>query len=380
MTFDAWLKRHHEHRSEAGLDRQLRPRDADSPLIDLAGNDYLGLSRDTRVTDAAADAARVWGAGAGASRLVTGTLTLHRELEHALASWTDNEAALTFSTGYHANLSVVTALTDSETLIVSDAHIHASLVDACRLARPGALVVTAHNDVSAVQTALRDRTQPRALVLAESVYSVLGDAAPLADLAAVCAAHDAVLVVDEAHAIGVAGSGGSGLVPAAGLTRRSSVVTTLTLSKALGSQGGAVLGSSQVIDHLVNVARPFIFDTGLAPASTAAALAAVQVITATPRLPRRALDMAALFQSAIPTTDIGDARPAGAVLSVPMRGPHEALAAQAALSADGIRVGCFRPPSVPDGVSRLRLGARASLTDTEVEAVTRRLSRLDASG
>lgn len=373
MTFDAWLKRHQEHRDAAGLDRRLRPRAADSRLIDLAGNDYLGLCRHPFVTTAAAEAAHVWGAGAGASRLVTGTLTLHRELEDALAAWTDNQSALTFSTGYHANLSAVTALADADTLLVSDAHIHASLVDACRLARPGALVVTPHNDVGAVAAALRSRTHGRALVLTESVYSVLGDAAPLTELAAACAEHDAVLVVDEAHAIGVAGVGGRGLAHAAGLTRRSLVVTTLTLSKALGSQGGAVLASQAVIDHLVNEARPFIFDTGLAPPATAAAMAAVQVVTESPELPQRARDIAHLFSEALRVES-----PAGAILSVPMVGPREALAAQAVLADAGVRVGCFRPPSVPDDVSRLRLAARASLTDAEVETVVRRLEQIGA--
>jgi 8-amino-7-oxononanoate synthase len=371
MTFDAWLQRHREQRDAAGLDRRLRPRQPDSTLIDLAGNDYLGLSHDPRVTGAAADAARLWGAGAGASRLVTGTLTLHCELEDALAAWTGNDAALTFSTGYHANLSVVTALTDADTLIVSDAHVHASLVDACRLARPGALTVSPHNDASAVAAALRDRSLPRAMVLAESIYSVLGDAAPITELARVCAEYDAVLVVDEAHAIGVAGVGGRGLVAATGLPRRSTVVTTLTLSKALGSQGGAVLGSQAVVDHLVNVARPFIFDTSLAPAATAAALAAVHIVTENAALPQRARELACRFSTAL-----GIESPAGAVLAVPMPGPREALAAQLSLAEDGIRVGCFRPPSVPDGVSRLRLAARASMTDTEVETVADRLTQV----
>ncbi len=370
MTLDAWLKRQHEQREAAGSSRRLHPREANSTLIDLASNDYLGLCRDDRVIAAAVEALQVWGAGAGASRLVTGTLAVHRQLEDTLAMWTDNEAALVFSTGYHANLSAVASLTDAHTLIVSDAHIHASLIDACRLARPGALVVVPHNDADAVAAALRDRTLPRALVLAESVYSVLGDAAPLAELAATCEEYGAVLVVDEAHAIGVAGDSGRGLVRAAGLTRRSAVVTTLSLSKALGSQGGAVLGSRAVIDHLVNTARPFIFDTALAPAAAAAALAAIHVVQQNPGLPARALAMAARFSAVL-----GVEKPAGAVLSAPMPGPREALSAQAALADDGIRVGCFRPPSVPDGVSRLRVASHAAVTDAQVQTVVDRLAR-----
>ena len=341
-------------------------------MIDLAGNDYLGLSRDPRVMSAAAEAAQTWGAGAAASRLVTGTLDLHTELEHALATYTGHQAALVFSTGYHANLGAVAALTDRDTLIVSDAHVHASLVDACRLAKPDRLVITAHNDVDAVENALRIRTQRRALVLVESVYSVLGDAAPLVDLAAVTEAYDAVLVVDEAHAIGVAGKDGAGLVASHGLAGRTGVVTTMTLSKSLGSQGGAVLGSPRLVDHLVNTSRPFIYDTGLAPAAAGAALEAVSILRAEPDLPHRALATARRLADSVRRPE-----PAGAVLSVPMPGPHEALAAQQQLLDHGLRVGCFRPPSVPDDRSRLRITARADLATDDVDLACRLLAEVE---
>jgi 8-amino-7-oxononanoate synthase len=219
--------------------------------------------------------------------------------------------------------------------------------------------VVPHLDLGAVEAALAARTQPRALVLTESVFSVLGDAAPLRDLAEVCARHDATLLVDEAHALGVAGAAGLGLVADEGLTRPD-VVVTLTLSKSLGSQGGAVLGSRAVVEHLVNTARPFIFDTGLAPAATGAALAALEVLLTEPRLPERVRSRAAELAAGcrVPAT-------AGAIVPVPMPGPEEAVAAQASARERGVLVGCFRPPSVPDGVSRLRLTARADLTDAE---------------
>jgi 8-amino-7-oxononanoate synthase len=371
MSFDDWLDARRDSREERGLERNLRPRAATSDVIDLAGNDYLGLSRDPRVVAAAASAARQWGAGAGASRLVTGTLDLHTELESALAAYTGHPAALVFSTGYHANLGAVASLTDPDTLIVSDAHVHASLVDACRLARPGALVVSSHNDLTAVEQALRDRSHPRAIVLVESVYSVLGDAAPLVELAAITEAYDAVLVVDEAHAIGVAGKDGAGLVATHGLAGRADVVMTMTLSKSLGSQGGAVLGSARLVDHLVNTARPFIYDTGLAPATAGAALEAVNILRREPDLPHRALSAARRLADVIHRPE-----PAGAVLSVPMPGPHEALAAQQQLLDHGLRVGCFRPPSVPDGRSRLRITARADLSTEELELACRLLAEV----
>ncbi|GAA2797404.1 8-amino-7-oxononanoate synthase [Saccharopolyspora taberi] len=353
----AWFAEQRTAREDAGLQRALRPRAADDDVIDLANNDYLGLSGHPEVRRAASDAALRWGAGAAASRLVTGTTTLHAELERELADFTGREAALVFSTGYHANLSAVTVLADKHSLIISDAHVHASLIDAARLSR-AAIEVVPHNDVSAVRAALAEAGDRRAIVLTESIFSVLGDAAPLADLAAVCADHDALLVVDEAHGLGVVGEGGRGLVHARGLAGHPHVVMTATLSKSLGAMGGAVLGSAALIDHLVNRARPFIFDTGLAPAPTAGAQAALRLLRERPALPssihRRGGELA---------ERLGVPGSAGAVLSVPMPSPRVALAAQAAALADGVRVGCFRPPSVPDGVSRLRITTHVGLDD-----------------
>ncbi len=349
-----WLADQAAARETAGLTRVLRPRAVDDDAVDLAGNDYLGLSRHPDVVAAAADACRTWGAGAGASRLVTGSLDLHAALEDALAAYTGHNAALVLSTGYQANLAVVTALADRETLIVSDAHIHASLVDAARLSRAEVAVVP-HSDVAAVRAALAGADGRRALVLAESVYSVLGDAAPLVELTQVCANAGALLVVDEAHGLGVHGPG---LVQGAGLAGLDHVVVTLTLSKALGSQGGAVLGSPALVEHLVNRARPFIFDTALAPAPAAAALAALGVLRERPELAgvvgARMADLAAA---------LGVEPSSGAVLSVPMPSPEAAVAAQGAALEQHVRVGCFRPPSVPDGVSRLRITVNAGVLD-----------------
>jgi 8-amino-7-oxononanoate synthase len=358
-SFPAWLATQAAERAARGLARQLVPAD-DGHLLDLAGNDYLGLSRDPRVVAGAVAAARSFGAGAGASRLVSGTLSLHAELEREAAAFTGFPAALALSTGYHANLSVVQALAGPDTLIVSDAHVHASLIDACRLSR-ATVTVTPHNDVAAVARALAGRGQRRALVLAETIYSVLGDAAPLAELAGLVTGYDAVLIADEAHALGVAGPGGRGLLAAHGLAGRADVVATATLSKALGAQGGLVLGLPAVRDQLVNRARPFIYDTGLAPAAAGGALAALRVLAADPGLPDRARRHAAILAGAA-----GVPVPAGSVLSVPMPGPREAVAAVAAAAARGLRIGCFRPPSPPDGVSRLRLTAHAQHTGEQL--------------
>lgn len=353
-----WLAGEAAKREDAGLTRRLRPRPADDATIDLAGNDYLGLARDPAVCRAAADAALRWGSGAGASRLVTGTLDLHAELETELADYLDQPSALVLSSGYHANLAVVTALADRSTRVISDAHIHASLVDAVRLSR-AQLTVVPHSDVAAVRAGLASAAAAgeRAIVLVESVYSVLGDAAPLVELAELCDRYDALLVVDEAHAVGVHGPG---LVALLGLAGRPQVIVSATLSKALGSQGGVLLGPAALREHLVNRARPFIFDTGLAPAAAAGARAALREVRSRPEL-------GALVRSRVAhlADVLGIVAPAGAVLSVPMSSPQAAVAAQAAALAAGLRVGCFRPPSVPDGISRLRITVTAGVSDAD---------------
>ncbi|CAB4696186.1 MAG: aminotransferase class I/II-fold pyridoxal phosphate-dependent enzyme [Actinobacteria bacterium] len=356
ISWSDWLAEQAADREASGLRRALVPRGPADRVVDLAGNDYLGLSGHPAVRQGAADAALVWGAGAGASRLVTGTLDLHAQLEAELAAYAGQPAALVLSTGYHANLAVVSALVDRDCHVISDAHIHASLVDAVRLSRAG-LTVTPHSDVDAVRDALASGGGERTIVLAESIYSVLGDEGPLVELAALCEEHGALLVVDEAHGLGVHGAG---VVQRLGLAGLPHVIVTMTLSKSLGSQGGAVLASPEIVDHLVNRARPFIFDTALAPAATGAALAALRVLRESPELPavvrRRVLDLAG---------SLGVEPPAGAVLSVPMPSPVVAVAAQAAALEQSVRVGCFRPPSVPDGVSRLRITVSAGISDDD---------------
>ncbi len=358
-VWDSWLRQEERRRDEAGLRRSLAPRGADDQMLDLAGNDYLGLAHHPDVTEAAAAAAKEWGAGAGASRLVTGTTRLHGELEAELADFLDQPGCLSLSTGYHANLAALSALAGRDTLVVSDAHVHASLIDGIRLSR-AEVEVTPHGDVDAVAAALATADGRRAMVVVESVYSVLGDAAPLAALAETCATYDALLVVDEAHGFGVVGAGGRGLVHDLGLAGLPHVVVTATLSKSLGAQGGAVLGSPAVIEQLVNRARPFIYDTGLAPASTGAALAALRHLRSHPALPQLVTSRIVGLAAAL-----GAPEPSGAVISLPMTSPRAAVAAQAAAAAAGVRVGCFRPPSTPDGQSRLRITASAGLTDSE---------------
>ncbi|MFI0980351.1 8-amino-7-oxononanoate synthase [Streptomyces sp. NPDC021093] len=376
-----WIEEEAARRARAGLVRTLRPRPADSPVLDLASNDYLGLTRHPETVGAAAGAAERWGAGATGSRLVTGSTALHAELERELAEFTGFEAALVLSSGYAANLAALTALTARGSLIVSDAGNHASIVDGCRLSRAETAVVP-HADPQAVHKVLDgyavdgpgvdgpgiDGPDGRALVVTDSVFSVDGDAAPLAELAAVAREFGAALVVDDAHGLGVLGDGGRGALHAAGLAGAPDVVATVTLSKSLGSQGGAVLGPAHVIDHLVNAARTFIFDTGLAPAAAGAALASLRLLRREPGRAARARDVSAALHRQLTAAGLAAVRPDAAVVSVRAPSAEAALRWAADCRTEGLGVGCFRPPSVPDGISRLRLTARADLTDAQIAA------------
>ncbi|MEV8149805.1 8-amino-7-oxononanoate synthase [Arthrobacter sp. NPDC080073] len=374
-SMTAWLEQQAAVRARRGLVRTPTTRVGEDPEVDLASNDYLGLATDPRLAEAAREAIGRWGTGATSSRLVAGTTALHLELESGLAELTGMESALVFSSGYLANLGVTTALGSPGTLIVADEHCHASLLDGFRLSRSKVETVP-HNDLGATGHQLRTRSEPRALIAVESIYSVFGDAAPLPQLLALAEEHDAMLLVDEAHSLGVAGHGefqGFGSVAGTDLAGHPNVVLTATLSKSLGSQGGAVLGSPPLREHLVNRARSFIFDTGLAPSSAAAALAAVGIIRAEPwraaAVHRNAASLTAGLAHFLQRRGTADEpfQQAGAVQSIPMPSAAAAFAASQAAHRAGVRIGCFRPPSVPDGVSRLRLTARATLTPHDID-------------
>lgn len=365
----AWLAEVEQRRRQAGLRRSLRVRPAVATELDLASNDYLGLSTHPAVIAGGVEALHTWGGGAGGSRLVTGNTELHQHFEQQLADFVGAPAGLVFSSGYTANLGAVVSLSGPGSLLVSDAYSHASLVDACRLSR-ARVVITPHRDLDAVAAALADRDEGRAVVLTESVFSADGALAPLRELHQVCRRHGALLIVDEAHGLGVRGQGGRGLLHEAGLAGAPDVVMTTTLSKALGSQGGAVLGPAAVRDHLIDSARTFIFDTGLAPAALGAASAALNVLASEPS---RATDVLRHARTLAGICGVSE-RPESAVVSVILGDAEVAVAAATACLDAGVRVGCFRPPTVPAGTSRLRLTARASLTADDLELAGRVLT------
>jgi 8-amino-7-oxononanoate synthase len=295
---------------------------------------------------------------------VTGSTALHAELEAELAGLVGAPAGLVFSSGYLANLAAVTALAGPDCLVVSDAGNHASLVDGCRLSRSRVLV-SPPGDLTAIEDALAGRAETRAVLVVDAIGSTTGKLLPLAELAALADRHGAFLVADDAHGLGVRG-GGRGAAAEAGITGLPHVLTTVTLSKALGAQGGAVLAGRAVIEHLVDTARSFIFDTGLNPPAAGAALAAVRIVAAEPGLAMAALDRAARLAAicAVPVTD-------SAVVPVPIGAAQAAYDRSIALLDNGIRVGCFRPPAVPAGAAQLRLTGRADLTEAELDRFER---------
>jgi 8-amino-7-oxononanoate synthase len=365
-----------DERAAAGLRRTLVPRDGS--MLDLASNDYLGLCEDPRVTAGAIAAAREWGAGATGSRLVTGTTALHASLEESLADFMQAQRALVLSSGYLANLAVITALSAALSpdgvLIVSDERNHASLIDACRLARSSRvrLAIAPHRDVAAVESLLADRTEEHALVVSDAVFSVDSALAPVAELHAAVKEHGALLVLDEAHALGVFGPGGRGV--SLGFAGEPELIRTVTLSKALASQGGAILGAPEIIETVIDTGRAFIFDTGLAPPCAGAARAALDVLRESPDLPARARTAARRLAQVAADLGLAPVPPSAAVLAIILGSADAAVQAREICAKNGVRAGCFRPPSVPDGQACLRLTARATLTEGDFVVAARALT------
>jgi len=335
----------------------------DRKVVSFASNDYLGLTTHPVVLEAATEALARWGSGAGGSRLITGSRPVHRELEEALASWKGVEAAVCFPTGYAANLGVLGVLGSAGTALYSDELNHASIVDGCRLARAHVSIYH-HRDAGHLETLLAGERRP-AVVVTDTVFSMDGDVAPLADLAEVCRRHNAVLVLDEAHGV---------LGPELGpeVTDGVMVVRVGTLSKTLGSLGGFVAGPRAVIDLVVNLARPYIFTTALPPASAAAAKAALDVLQSSHG--RELRDRLARYVQRVAP---GHPSP---IVPVIVGSEQGALAASAALLGRGLWVPAIRPPTVPEGTSRLRVTLSAAHTSDQVETLVRALTELPGPG
>lgn len=362
MTWSGWLDTQLAQirgRDQWRTCRIFDPSGADGQaVVSFAANDYLALSSHPDVLTAGHQALDRWGAGAGSSRLVVGTRPVHAELETALADWKGTEAAVLFSTGYTANLGVLSALRGDDVTIFSDQLNHASIVDGCRLSR-AQVVAYPHRDMEELGNMLR-RSTGRAVVVSETVFSMDGDVAPVDRLTALCAEFEALLVLDEAH--GVLGP------PLGSLPHDLDLILVGTLSKGLGSLGGFVAASRRWVDWLVNRARPLIFTTAPTPADTAAALAALRILRSD-----RGKQLASQLRAHVDLLLPGHPSP---IIPVVLGSERHALDAAAALLKRGLLVPAIRPPTVPPGTSRLRIALSAGHTVAQVACLREALDSL----
>jgi 8-amino-7-oxononanoate synthase len=348
-------------------------------LVSFASNDYLGLASHPALANAAAGAAASQGFGGGAARLVSGDLPAHRDLEAALAQYLEAAAVLLFSTGYQANVGVLTALAGPQDLIVSDAANHASVIDGCRLSR-ATVRIYPHLDANAARAALaHPGSYRRRLLVTESLFSMDGDEAPLAQLAATVQEQGGILIVDEAHALGVLGPGGRGLCAEAGVVPD---VLVGTLGKAFGSFGGFVAGGAPLRAFLVNRARTFIYTTAMPPPIAAASMAAARLIAGPEGDQRRArfhsnvgLLAEALFEVLSPPGQPGPP-PRGGIFPVIVGSDERALAVSRGLVEHGFFVPAIRPPTVPEGAARLRVTISSDHQPIQIRALARALTTL----
>jgi glycine C-acetyltransferase/8-amino-7-oxononanoate synthase len=340
------------------------------PVLLLCSNNYLGLADHPRVRQAGADAAMRWGVGAGASRLVSGTMTIHRRLEERLAEFKRTEASLLFGSGYLANLGVIGSLAGPGASVFSDELNHASIVDGCRLSRAD-VIVYRHRDVEHLEWSLRrhpgrqDGREGR-LVVTDSVFSMDGDVAPLEEILEVARAHDARLVVDEAHATGSLGPGGRGAVAEAGLEGEIDVVIG-TLGKALGSYGAYACADAEMVRYLINTARPMIFSTAPAPPAIAGALAALELLESQPQRVQRLRSNASALRRALAAEGFPVADTEMQIVPLVVGEERAAMRLCQAAIERGVFAQAIRPPTVPPGTSRLRLAAMASHTASELQ-------------
>jgi 8-amino-7-oxononanoate synthase len=329
-------------------------------LLSFCCNDYLNLTHHPAVKDAASEALQIYGVGAGASRFVTGNHPLYAELEARLARWKDTEAACVFGSGYLANLGIIPALVGEDDLVLIDELAHACLWGGARLSR-ATVVPFRHSDVDHLEALLKQqrRRHPRVVIATDGVFSMDGDIAPLPALAELARRHDAWLLCDDAHGLGVVGGGrGANFL---GATKADIPLQMGTLSKALGAYGGYLCASTAVIDLMRNRARSLIYTTGLPPAMVAAAIAALDLIERDPAYAARPVEKAKAF-----ARQVGLPEPASPIVPIVLGEAEAALAAARMLEEHGFLVIAIRPPTVPRGTARLRLTFTAQHPDAEI--------------
>ena len=328
------------------------------PVLLLCSNNYLGLADHPRLRRAAADAALALGTSSGASRLISGSMSIHAELEDRLAEFEGTESALLFGSGYLANTGAIAALARRGEVVFSDELNHASIIDGCRLAGAETFVYR-HADTEHLEWGLRRAAGRGALIVTDGVFSMDGDIAPLGDIATQAGRHGCRLMVDEAHATGCVGPGGRGSVAAAGLTGEVDVIVG-TLGKALGGYGAYVCGSREMVDFLINTARPFIFSTAPPPPAVAAASAALELLAESPKRVERLRGNAAALREGLRAEGL---EPIGAdtqIVPLLIGEADDAMALCERLLTDGVFAQAIRPPTVPPGTCRLRLTVMAT--------------------
>ncbi|MEM8679993.1 MAG: 8-amino-7-oxononanoate synthase [Planctomycetota bacterium] len=359
----SWLPPALQGLRDRRLERHVRTREGgQSAQVDLDGtsylsfasNDYLGLASDPRLITAAREAVDRYGWGGGASPLIVGHSTAHHRLEQALAEFEHAEAALLFPSGFAANAGVIPALVGEGDVIFSDAANHASIIDGCRLSR-ARIEVYPHLDASALQTKLgQSPSAGRKLIVTDGLFSMDGDVAPLAEIAALADQHDAMLMVDEAHATGTLGREGRGAAEQCGVESRVDVKLG-TLSKALGTMGGFVAGRQSLIDWIRNRSRSYIFSTACPPANCAAGLAALDIVRAVPQRRTQLAAAAAALRNQLRAEGYDTGRSESHIIPILLGDAERALQLSQRLMQQGVLVPAIRPPSVPRGRSLLRV-------------------------
>jgi glycine C-acetyltransferase/8-amino-7-oxononanoate synthase len=339
------------------------------PVLLLCSNNYLGLADHPRVREAAAEAAMRYGAGSGASRLISGNMTIHRRLEKQLAEFKGSETCLLFGSGYLANAGVVSALAREGDVVFSDALNHASIIDGCRLSRAETFVYD-HLDTDHLEWGLRQAEGRGALIVTDGVFSMDGDVAPLERIVELAQRYDARVMVDEAHGTGAIGPDGRGAVADAGLEGEIDVIVG-TLGKALGSYGAYVCCDEQMAKYLINTARTLIFSTALPPPAVAAAMAALALLREQPRRVEKLQRNAAVLRESLAAEGIPMPDDRTQILPVIVGDADEAIFASERALEKGIFAQAIRPPTVPDGSSRLRLTVMASHTRSELREAAR---------
>ena len=357
------------YRSMVSLSSQSGPRatiDGRSVLL-LASNDYLGLAAHPRMKARAQEAAAQWGTGAGASRLISGNTILLDELEDCLARFKDTEAALVFNTGYMANVGLLQALAGPDDVIFSDELNHASIIDGCRLSR-ARVEVYPHRDTEALAALLKKCGHARRrIIVTDGIFSMDGDLAPLPELAALARGCDATLIVDDAHGTAALGPTGRGALEHFGLAGSPDIIVMATLGKALGGFGAFVAGSRDLREYLINRARSFIFTTALPPSVVASAMEALQIVEDEPERRRRLLENAAFMHEGLKALGFNTLDSRTHIMPVLIGAPDKAVAMARRLFEEGIFIQAIRPPTVPQGASRLRITVMATHEGQDLE-------------